>query len=66
MQEWDIQNMATCSCRLRRKDYETLKAVCAINGKSVHEVVRLLVGKFLINLGIEVSKGLERAVKNEK
>lgn len=65
-QYWERRHMATCSCRLRREDYETLRELCEINNCTVHSVVRLLVGTFLLEKGEKVTKGLQTDIEKLK
>lgn len=66
MAAWDADNMSTCSCRLRREDYERFRALCYSSGRTIHEVVRLLVGKTLLNSGVTVSDGLRMDIERDE
>ena len=60
---WDAGHMATCSCRLRREDYEAFRRVCARRGKTAHEALRHMVGRILLDCGEKISPGLERDMR---
>jgi len=58
--------MATCSCRLRTEDYETFRSLCGVHGMTVHEAMRIMVGKLLVSWGESASEGLKEAVARRK
>ena len=59
---WDALHMCTCSCRLRSEDYRTFQSWCRWHGKTVHEVVRIMVGLYMMTMGMKLSRELKADV----
>lgn len=62
---WNFVNMATCSCRLRREDYQVFRETCRAKGYTAHHVLRLLIAAYLINSEQPITEHLKSDLKAE-
>ena len=75
--EWSITGLSlpetkTVSCRLTRRDYRVFRGACNAMNSSMHRVIRLLIGAWLVDLAMQseapivASENLRRAVENDR
>ena len=62
---WSAYHLRTCSCRLRKDDYETFRRSCALKGYTAHHVLRILVAAYLAAEEESISDHLERDLREE-
>lgn len=55
---WDARNLATCSCRLYKQDYEQFRSLAEKLGTTPHHILQLFVARYAVQHGIPITPEL--------